>query len=111
MFKKKGVSGMKLPAWIERLAELLTLTGIHAGGGTAAEVVLPNLKKLTLWEAYNAKQIGKEFCTAGGFSKLEVIIIASRILEEWTELEEGALPSLTYLHLPSCLRLRMLPGG
>ncbi|KAL6178548.1 hypothetical protein ACLB2K_050066 [Fragaria x ananassa] len=38
MFKKKSVLGMKLPAGIERLAELLTLTSIHAGGGTAAEV-------------------------------------------------------------------------
>ncbi|KAL6175981.1 hypothetical protein ACLB2K_052617 [Fragaria x ananassa] len=125
LFKNKGVSGMKLLAGIGRFADLLTLTDIHAGGGTAVEVgfsnlsenpslvlqVLPNLKKLALWEAYNAKQIGKEFCTACGFSKLEVIIIASRILEEWTEFEEGALPSSTYLHLPSCLRLRMLPGG
>ncbi|XP_024171465.1 disease resistance protein RPM1-like [Rosa chinensis] len=195
MFKNKCISGMKLPAGIGRLTDLLTLTGIHAGGGTAAEVgnltglrrlgvmdvdeenvielfasimkmqgllslcleakhtfpqgqlillesfspppflqklhlkgilekppawfgslerltnlrlgfshlsenpslvlqVLPNLKNLTLWQAYDAKQIGKEFCSTGGFSKLEVLIIASRVLEELTELEEGALPSL-----------------
>ncbi|RVX04378.1 hypothetical protein CK203_018507 [Vitis vinifera] len=38
---------------------------------------LPNLKQLTLWQAYNAKQIGKEFCPVGGFPKLEVLVIAS----------------------------------
>ena len=38
MFKNKGVSGVKLPAGIGRLTDLLTLTGIHPGGGTAAEV-------------------------------------------------------------------------
>lgn len=212
MFKNELVCGMKLPAGIGRLTNLLTLTGIHAGGGTAAEIgnliglrklgvmdvaedniselcasmmkmhgllslslegkrtyptgklvlmesfspppflqklglegileklpawfgylerltnlrlgfsnlsenpslvlqVLPNLKYLTLWQAYDAKKIGKEFCSAGGFPKLEVLSIASRVLEEWTELEEGALPSLKYLHLHNCLQLRMLPEG
>ncbi|KAJ6977529.1 hypothetical protein NC653_029437 [Populus alba x Populus x berolinensis] len=61
-----------------------------------------------------ARQLGKDFCKAGGFPKLEVLIIASRVLEEWTELEEGALPRLKYLHFHSCLNLmnlRMLPEG
>ncbi|KAL6184404.1 hypothetical protein ACLB2K_045805 [Fragaria x ananassa] len=212
MYKTKGVCGMKLPVGIGKLRDLQTLTGIYAGGGTAAEVgnliglrrlgvmdvdeenvtelfasiekmlcllslsleakykypqeklvllesfspppflrklrlegileklpawfgslerltslrlgfshlsenpslvlqVLLNLKSLTLWEAYDAKQTGKEFCSAGGFFKLEILIIASPVLEEWTELEEGALPSLRYLHLHSCVRLKMLPEG
>ncbi|KAK9926830.1 hypothetical protein M0R45_024039 [Rubus argutus] len=201
MFKNKSVCGMKLPAGIGRLTDLLTLTGIHAGGGSEAEIgnliglrklgvmdvaedniselcasimkmqcllslslegkctypkgklvlmesfspppflqklclegileklpawfgylerltnlrlgfsnlsenpslvlqVLPNLKYLTLWQAYDAKKIGKEFCSAGGFPKLEVLSIASRVLEEWTELEEGALPSLHWICCP-----------
>ncbi|XP_050378494.1 disease resistance protein RPM1-like [Argentina anserina] len=212
MFKTSGVCGMKLPAGIGRLTDLLTLTGIYAGGGIAAELgnltglrrlgvmdvdeesitelfdsimkmagllslsleakysypgrklvilesfspppflrklrlegileklpawfgsldrltrlrlgsshlcenpsmvlqALPNLQSLTLWEAYDVKQMGKEFCSAGGFLKLEILIIASGVLEEWTELEEGALPSLKYLHLHSCMRLKMLPEG
>ncbi|PIA29329.1 hypothetical protein AQUCO_06100090v1 [Aquilegia coerulea] len=72
---------------------------------------LPNLKHLTLWHAHDSKQMGKEFCSAGGFPKLEVLVFASFVLEEWTELEEGALPSLKHLHMHSCLKLRMLPEG
>ncbi|KAK9090338.1 hypothetical protein Sjap_023515 [Stephania japonica] len=72
---------------------------------------LPNLRRLSLWQAYDAKRIGKEFCVAGGFPKLEFLTIASHVLEEWTELEEGAFPSLKCLHLHSCLKLRMLPEG
>ncbi|XP_068305223.1 disease resistance protein RPM1-like [Pyrus communis] len=70
---------------------------------------LPNLENLSLWNAYDAKRIGKEFCSAVGFPKLQVLTIASRVLEEWTEIEEGALPSLKYLHVRNCLRLQMLP--
>ncbi|KAF2293287.1 hypothetical protein GH714_040662 [Hevea brasiliensis] len=210
MFKNINVSGMKLPEGIGRLRNLLTLTGVHAGGGIAGELdkltqlrklgvmdvaeenagelhtsimkmqgllclsleakhaynknhlvlsesflpppllrklrlegfldkipswlgslenltklrlgfshlsenptsvlqLLPNLENLTLWHAFDAQQLGKEFCKAGGFPKLEVLSIASHVLEAWTELEEGALPSLQYLHFHNCLRLRMLP--
>lgn len=70
--------------------------------------VLPNFKTLTLWNAYKAKHLGEEFCSIGAFPKLEVLIIAYHVLEEWTEIEEGALPSLKYLQLHNCLKLRML---
>ncbi|ONI08256.1 hypothetical protein PRUPE_5G167600 [Prunus persica] len=39
--------------------------------------LLPNLKNLTPWNAYDAKRMGKEFCSAGGFPKLEVLSFAS----------------------------------
>ncbi|KAK9278910.1 hypothetical protein L1049_028491 [Liquidambar formosana] len=212
MFKNSGVCGMKVPAGIGRSKNLLTLTGVHAGGSTARELgnlnqlrrlgvmdvaeeniselfdsimnmqdlmslslegkytypqgtlalvetftpppfltklrlegvlerlpnwlglmerltklrlgfsrmnenpslvlqFLPNLKNLTLWHAYETKQMGKEFCRVGGFPKLEVLSISSSELEEWTEIEEGALPNLKYLHLHNCLQLRLLPEG
>lgn len=104
----------KVPIW---LGSLERLTNIRLGFSNLSEnptlvlQLLPNLKTLTLWQAYDAKQIGKEFCEAGGFPKLEVLSIASRVLEEWTNIEEGALPSLKYLNLHNCLRLRMLPEG
>ncbi|KAG6735560.1 hypothetical protein POTOM_061830 [Populus tomentosa] len=76
------------------------------------------LEKTPNWlgsmESLTKLRLGKDFCKAGGFPKLEVLIIASRALEEWTELEEGALPRLEYLHFHSCLNLmnlRMLPEG
>ncbi|CAK7329020.1 unnamed protein product [Dovyalis caffra] len=104
----------KIPNW---LGSMEFLTKIRLGFSHLSEnptlvlQVLPNLKNLTLWHAYDGRQLGKDFCKAGGFPKLEVLIIASPVLEEWTELEEGALPRLQYLHFHSCSNLRMLPEG
>ncbi|WCJ36120.1 Disease resistance protein (CC-NBS-LRR class) family [Euphorbia peplus] len=104
----------KLPGWFGLMENLtkLRLGFSHLSDNPALVLqVLPNLRNLTLWHAYDGRQMGKEFCKAGGFPKLEVLSIASHVLEEWTELEEGALPSLLYLHIHNCLRLRMLPEG
>ncbi|XP_042477861.1 disease resistance protein RPM1-like isoform X1 [Macadamia integrifolia] len=73
--------------------------------------LLPNLKHLTLWEACKVKKMNKEFCRVGGFPKLEALVIASMKLMEWTEIEEGALPSLVFLSFHSCPRLMSLPEG
>ncbi|XP_021801751.1 disease resistance protein RPM1-like [Prunus avium] len=104
----------KLPSWfgsLERLTKLRLGFSHMPENQFSVLQLLPNLKNLCLWHAYDGKQIGKEFCSAGGFAKLEELTIASRVLEEWTELEEGALPSLKYLYVRNCLRLRMLPEG
>ncbi|KAL5544095.1 hypothetical protein UlMin_007879 [Ulmus minor] len=109
----EGILG-KIPNW---LGSLERLTKIRLGFSHLSEnpalvlQLLPNLKHLILWQAYDGKQMGKEFCKAGGFPKLEILTISSWVLEEWTEIEEGALPSLMYLRLHSCSRLRMLPEG
>ncbi|PIA29328.1 hypothetical protein AQUCO_06100089v1 [Aquilegia coerulea] len=103
-----------LPNWFPLLENLneLRLGFTHLPEDPALVLqFLPNLKHLTLWHAHDAKTMGKEFCGVGGFPKLEVLVIASRVLEEWTELEEGAFPSLKYLHIRNCLKLRMLPEG
>ncbi|KAJ9163783.1 hypothetical protein P3X46_023415 [Hevea brasiliensis] len=104
----------KIPSWLGSLENLtkLRLGFSHLSENpTSVLQLLPNLENLTLWHAFDAQQLGKEFCKAGGFPKLEVLSIASHVLEAWTELEEGALPSLQYLHFHNCLRLRMLPEG
>ncbi|KAJ0047933.1 hypothetical protein Pint_15517 [Pistacia integerrima] len=153
MYKRLNVGGVKLPPGIERLRNILSLTGTHAGSGTAQElsnlihlrrlgvldvaeenvgtlVLLesflppPLLEKLRLegrleripsWfssmERLTKLRLGKEFCRVGGFPKLEILTISSPVLEEWTEIEDGALPRLQYLHLRNCLNLRMLPEG
>lgn len=116
ILRKLRLEGLleKTPNW---LGSMESLTKLRLGFSHLSEnptlvlQVLPNLEKLTLWHAYDGRQLGKDFCKAGGFPKLEVLIIASRVLEEWTELEEGALPRLKYLHFHSCLNLRMLPEG
>ena len=105
---------VSLPDW---LSSTENLTKLRLGfshlfeNPNAVLQFLPNLKQLTLWQAYNAKQIGKEFCPVGGFPKLEVLVIASNNLVEWTEIEKGALPSLKYLHFHCCSRLMILPEG
>ncbi|KAF3437494.1 hypothetical protein FNV43_RR20247 [Rhamnella rubrinervis] len=104
----------KVPSWLGSMESLINIRlGFShlSQNPTLVLQLLPNLKTLTLWHAYDAKQIGKEFCEAGGFPKLEVLIIASHVLEEWTDLEEGALPSLKCLNMHNCLKLRMLPEG
>ncbi|PIA29273.1 hypothetical protein AQUCO_06100053v1 [Aquilegia coerulea] len=104
----------KLPSWFSLMGNLNKLRlGFFRLPEDPALVLqfLPNLKHLTLWHAHDSKQMGKEFCSAGRFPKLEVLVFASFVLEEWTELEEGALPSLKHLHMHSCLKLRMLPEG
>lgn len=57
--------------------------------------------------------MGKEFCSVGGFHKLEILIIAFHVLEEWTEIEEGALPSLMLLEglqfVTTLMQLHILP--
>ncbi|KAJ4712396.1 putative Disease resistance protein family [Melia azedarach] len=116
LLRKLRLEGLlkKMPNWI---GSMESLTNLRLGFSYLSEnpalvlQLLPNLKNLIMWHAYDVKQLGKEFCRAGGFPKLEVLIIASHVLEEWTELEEGALPSLKYLHLHNCLQLRMLPEG
>ncbi|XP_042487542.1 disease resistance protein RPP8-like [Macadamia integrifolia] len=103
-----------LPDW---LCSMENLTMLRLGFSFLPEEAvsvfqfLPNLKYLTLWEACKVKQINKEFCRVGGFLKLEVLIIASVNLLEWTEIEEGALPSLAFLCFHNCPRLMNLPEG
>ncbi|KDP31047.1 hypothetical protein JCGZ_11423 [Jatropha curcas] len=116
LLRKLRLEGLleKIPSWLGSMENLtkLRLGFSHLSENpTSVLQLLPNLRILTLWQAYDAKQLGKEFCKAGGFPKLEILSIASHVLEEWTELEEGALPSLQYLHFHNCLSLRMLPEG
>lgn len=104
----------KTPSWLGSMERLtnIRLEDSHLSENPALVLQhLPNLKNLTLWHGYDGKEMGKEFCQAGGFPNLEKLTIASHVLEEWTELEEGAFPSLKHLMLHSCMKLRMLPEG
>lgn len=113
LLRKLSLEGIlqKLPDWI---GSMDNLTNLRSGFPHLSEnpvlvlQVLPNFKTLTLWNAYKAKHLGEEFCSVGAFPKLEVLIIAYHVLEEWTEIKEGALPSLKHLQLHNCLKLRML---
>ncbi|KAG8662850.1 disease resistance protein RPM1 [Manihot esculenta] len=105
---------IEMPSWLPSIENLSSLALCHSNLLENSSLVLqflPKLKHLNLWETYNAKIIGKEFCEAGGFPELETLIIASGDLVEWTEIVNGAFPSLRNLQLWNCLELRFLPEG
>ncbi|XP_042491104.1 disease resistance protein RPM1-like [Macadamia integrifolia] len=105
---------MDLPHWVCTMENLTMLKLVYSFLSEEAFSVLqflPNLKYLRLWGAYEVKVINKDFFKVGGFPKLETLIIYSKNLLEWTEIEEGALPSLAFLFFLYCERLRNLPEG
>ncbi|EEF34467.1 Disease resistance protein RPM1, putative [Ricinus communis] len=103
---------VEIPKWISSMENLTTLGLFQSKlleNPNSVLQFLPKLKHLRLQDAYKAKCIGKEFCEAGGFPKLETLSIVSRTLVEWTEIVEGAFPSLRRLIFWNCCRLRFLP--
>ncbi|XP_011045274.1 PREDICTED: disease resistance protein RPM1-like [Populus euphratica] len=105
---------IEMPVWfasMENLTRLSLFNSYLSENPTSVLQLLPKLKHLNLWKAYKARHIGKEFCNAGGFPMLETLTIASEFLAEWTEIETGAFPRLSYLCFRSCRNLIFLPDG
>ncbi|XP_034706539.1 disease resistance protein RPM1-like isoform X4 [Vitis riparia] len=104
----------EMPLWLgsmENLTKLYLRYSHLSENPTTILQLLPNLKCLEIWSAYKGKRMEREFSRAGGFPKLEYLTIASDDLVEWTEIEEGALPSLKQLSFSNCMRLMVLPEG
>ncbi|XP_037497806.1 disease resistance protein RPM1 [Jatropha curcas] len=106
---------VEMPAW---LASMENLTVLHLNNSNLLEPpaptlqFLPKLKVLHIDGAYKVRCIGKEFCDAGGFPKLEKLTFSDEdILVEWTEIARGAFLSLRELEFWSCPKLRFLPEG
>ncbi|XP_050206980.1 putative disease resistance protein At1g58400 [Mercurialis annua] len=105
---------VEIPNWIASMENLTTLSLLESRlleNPNSVLERLPNLKHFTLWRAYEVKYIGKEFCKVGGFPKLETLTIASDTLVEWSEVVEGAFPSLRHLCFRNCMKLKFLPEG
>ncbi|XP_073104125.1 disease resistance RPP8-like protein 3 isoform X2 [Elaeis guineensis] len=70
---------------------------------------LPNLRLLALrWGAYAGRSMS---CSAGGFPRLQHLILSClNDLEEW-RVGVGAMPCLTHLTIDGCRKLKMLPEG
>ena len=104
----------EMPLWLgsmENLTKLYLCWSHLSENPTTILQFLPDLKYLLMERAYKGKRMEIEFFRAGGFPKLEYLTIASDDLVEWTEIEEGALPSLKQLCFSNCMRLMVLPEG
>ncbi|OAY50636.1 probable disease resistance RPP8-like protein 2 [Manihot esculenta] len=105
---------IEMPNWLASMENLIRL---ELNRSTLLEFpssvlqFLPKLKHLILDDAYKTKIIGKEFCNAGGYPELETLLISSKDLVEWTEIVNGAFPSLKKLKFEDCPNLRFLPEG
>ncbi|KAJ9169499.1 hypothetical protein P3X46_017686 [Hevea brasiliensis] len=103
---------IEMPIW---LASMSNLTNLELRFSNLAESLptdlqfLPKLKYLTLYDAYKAKCLGKEFCQEGGFPGLQNHTITSSLVD-WTEIVNGAFPRLRSLSF-NCPWLRFLPEG
>ncbi|XP_050211863.1 disease resistance protein RPM1-like [Mercurialis annua] len=102
---------IEIPSWVASMENLTSLT-LYKSNLSQDEVSLlqhlPKLKYLYLQEAYDAKIIGKEFCEAGGFPKLETLKFVSEHLVEWAEIVNRAFPSLRYLVFRGCVNFRFV---
>ncbi|KAJ9683389.1 hypothetical protein PVL29_019112 [Vitis rotundifolia] len=104
----------EMPLWLgsmENLTKLYLCYSHLSENPTTILQFLPNLKYLLMGDAYKGERMEIECFRAGGFPKLEYLTIASDDLVEWTEIEEGALPSLKQLRFLNCMRLMVLPEG
>ena len=105
---------IEMPLWLgsmENLTKLYLCYSHLSENPTTILQFLPHLKYLLMEGAYKGKRMEIEFFRAGGFPKLEYLTITSDDLVEWTEIEEGALPSLKQLRFYNCMRLMVLPEG
>ncbi|XP_037496878.1 disease resistance protein RPM1 isoform X2 [Jatropha curcas] len=104
----------EMPVW---LTSMENLTMLFLGYSDLLEnqartlQFLPKLKLLYICNAYKVRCIGKEFCEASGFPKLEFLEISEDLLVEWTDIVNGAFPSLRRLVFSNCWNLRFLPEG
>ncbi|KAF2320546.1 hypothetical protein GH714_028178 [Hevea brasiliensis] len=104
----------EIPNWLASTENLTSLELRHSNlleNPSSILQFLPKLKRLFLIKAYKAKIIGKEFCEAGGYPQLETLSISSEDLVEWTEIVNGAFPSLKMLNFEFCSNLRFFPEG
>eukprot|EP01018_Ginkgo_biloba_P014680 Gb_01300 [translate_table: standard] len=90
---------------------VLTLESCFCTDYPALEI-MPNLRLLSLSQNTCCLKLRKEFGKSGGFPKLERLeLISFYSLEEFPDLEYGAMPRLKSLRVGYCGRLTKRPDG
>eukprot|EP01018_Ginkgo_biloba_P014692 Gb_27427 [translate_table: standard] len=88
---------------------VLTLESCFCTDYPALEI-MPNLRLLSLSQNTCCLKLRKEFGKSGGFPKLERLdVISFDSLEEFPELEDGAMPRLKSLRVLFCERVKKRP--
>ncbi|GLJ20163.1 hypothetical protein SUGI_0366060 [Cryptomeria japonica] len=105
--------GFAVPNWICGFSNLmqLELYDCHCVEYPALEM-MPNLIKLEIWENDICKALPKGFGKSKGFPQLLFLEIRGfSVLEEFLELEDGAMPNLEILNVFLCPNLKKVPSG
>ncbi|XP_028085079.1 disease resistance protein RPM1-like [Camellia sinensis] len=102
----------KLPDWILKLQNLVTLrlvgSGLTKSDPLKALQVLPSLVRLVLWDAYDEEQL---YFEVGKFQKLKQLdLVGFKGLNSMI-IEEGALPLLKDLRIEPSPQLKKVPSG
>ncbi|ONK71529.1 uncharacterized protein A4U43_C04F9580 [Asparagus officinalis] len=100
-----------VPKWFKSLTNLrhlgLSWSGLHEDP-LASLASLPYLAVLGLYKAYD----GQNLCfKAGGFKKLNMLMLGGSTNLDSVIIEEGAMPGLRELCLLRCSGMRLLPTG
>ncbi|GMP78660.1 hypothetical protein CsSME_00034511 [Camellia sinensis var. sinensis] len=102
----------KLPDWIPKLQNLVTLTlsgsGMTNNDPVKALQVLPSLVRLWLWDAYDGEQL---YFEVGGFQKLKQLRLIELKGLNSVITEEGALPLLEGLAIGPSPQLKEVPSS
>ncbi|GLJ20227.1 hypothetical protein SUGI_0367100 [Cryptomeria japonica] len=102
-----------MPNWIWGFSNLmqLELRDCHCAEYPALQM-MPNLIKLEIWTNDICKALPKGFGKCGGFRQLCYFrIVSFLLLEEFPELEDGAMPHLQVLEVEECSNLNKIPRG
>ncbi|KAL7263261.1 hypothetical protein ACSBR1_001438 [Camellia fascicularis] len=102
----------KLPDWIPKLQNLVTLrlvgSGLTKNDPLKALQVLPSLVRLVLWDAYDEEQL---YFEVGKFQKLKQLdLVGFKGLNSMI-IEERALPLLKDLRIEPSPQLKQVPSG
>ncbi|GLJ52253.1 hypothetical protein SUGI_1111570 [Cryptomeria japonica] len=102
-----------VPSWICCLANLTYLSLFYCHCSNYPELqALPNLVSLTLWWNERCRELPKAFGKSGGFPHLRFLRIHDfPELEEFPEMEDGAMACLEKLKLGMCGKLNKVGDG
>ncbi|GLJ52430.1 hypothetical protein SUGI_1115250 [Cryptomeria japonica] len=111
--KHLSLTKFAVPSWICCLANLTYLWLWNCDCSKYPELqAMPNLGRLSIWGNKRCKQLPKAFGKSEGFPHLRFFWIEDfRELEEFPEMEDGAMACLEKLEIFTCMKLNKVGEG